>query len=276
MRLPAAIGTAAMLAFAPSLRAQEMKCPQVFMNEAETTVCQSEELLALDRQMSELYRAAKSATPNIARDQKAWARERKKCKSDTACIESLYHLRIEQFQSRLRALLDSSSVSPPILNDVPDSARAQDPSFGPTEEKSVADGEITAAPPAAGEIGVATPPSQREPPSQRDKSSRLSVRPVNSQRDAVADSARKSGEGSQDGSLVNGAYVWAVMFVYPIFVWLSWKYAHLVFSAQQLWAMSPATLFIQRVVAAVIVPLVMAPVSIVVIKVVIERIFGAD
>lgn len=84
----------ALLLVSGTVHAQEMKCPQVFMNSSEKEVCANAQLLALDRAMGTAYRAAAPHVDKIERDHRAFKKDRKACKGDVACLTALYEARI--------------------------------------------------------------------------------------------------------------------------------------------------------------------------------------
>ncbi|MEZ5563533.1 MAG: lysozyme inhibitor LprI family protein [Gammaproteobacteria bacterium] len=235
------LGAAALCLVAFSSNAQEMKCPQVFMNKAESTVCQSEELLALDRQMAELYRAVRDLTPNIRKDQKAWSKERKNCKSDAVCIESLYESRIAQFQLTLDQSPAVSGEASGQEEVEPDSGEvdglrmlASNDGISPDNGKTSPSDEPAAEMPQLRQDEELSPKDvsrQPKPPTQ-------SV-PV------ISEAPSSSKSTSASGSV---RVIFLVLFAWA--AWLVWKYDYLLYSKKQLWSTSPLQRFAARVLLA--------------------------
>ncbi len=87
-------------------------CAQKPASSVEQRICGDESLAALDRRMTELYRAATAKTTgtdaeNLATAQRAWAKARNDCwkaPDVTGCIRTAYGNRIPELQARYRLL----------------------------------------------------------------------------------------------------------------------------------------------------------------------------
>ena len=66
----------------------------------EQAICGNPTLSALDRQLNAAFEAAKGSPsqPQLMRDQKNWLAQRSQCYADTACLTSVYQLRISQLR----------------------------------------------------------------------------------------------------------------------------------------------------------------------------------
>jgi len=79
----------------------------------EVTICGSNALSQLDRQMADLYGQVRDALGTgqqiqLRNEQRIWLRQRAACQTSASCIANAYRARIPQ----LRALLGSGSVDP--------------------------------------------------------------------------------------------------------------------------------------------------------------------
>ena len=93
----------------------------------EHSICDNPELAELDSQLAKAYKRARAAAadPNKVRsEQRAWVKERNKCRSNVACLQQSY-------QSRLAALgvkqEPSAPVNAPAVAQAPSVAQVQKP-----------------------------------------------------------------------------------------------------------------------------------------------------
>ena len=82
-------------------QAQEIRCNQVFENPSEKAICASPELLAIDAQMAQAYRDAKPHLKGLAKDQRAFKRERKACKGDVECLLRVYETQTAELRAAI-------------------------------------------------------------------------------------------------------------------------------------------------------------------------------
>jgi uncharacterized protein len=236
------IGAATLLVITFSSNAQEIKCPQVFMNEAETTICNSEELLALDRQMAELYRVVRELTSNIKKDQKAWSKERKNCKSDTVCIESLYRARIELFQSKLNQTSAAAGENP--VAEGADAAEVEPSLIESNIERSFPRNIIASSAEKYADV-VSEPQNNTDALSGSDN--RQEKPPVRSVRPDI--------EGPSKADVL---FVVALVLAFPFLVQWFWRNPHFLSSRSKLWRMSLLEKALIAVVYAMCVELFLA------------------
>lgn len=116
MRLPvvsAALVVAALPVALPVAAAgPSFDCGRAEAGSIETQVCASPELAALDRQLAEVYAAARAKAknehpPTLAAEQRGWIKGRNDCwKADDkpTCVRDAYRLRIAELQARYRLL----------------------------------------------------------------------------------------------------------------------------------------------------------------------------
>jgi uncharacterized protein len=83
----------------PSMvHAQELRCTQMFMNQAEKAICASDSLMELDKEMGLVAHRAEKSQPGYRSDQSAFRKGLKQCKADVACLEEYYRARITSLQ----------------------------------------------------------------------------------------------------------------------------------------------------------------------------------
>jgi hypothetical protein len=83
-------GFLGLLVMSSSVNAQGWCESQARLNEAERTICSSDYLRRLDRQLSELYRKSDVSTGS----ERAWIARRNECGNSERCLEHLYKDRI--------------------------------------------------------------------------------------------------------------------------------------------------------------------------------------
>ena len=135
--------------------AQEMKCPQVFMNASEKEVCANAQLLALDRAMGTAYRAAAPHMAKIERDHRAFKKDRKACKGDVACLTAAYEARINALLASVPAPVEPVQQAEnvgltPAYVEPSTPAVAEQPTIAPPPQPYVAS-QRPAQPPASDE-----------------------------------------------------------------------------------------------------------------------------
>ena len=87
-------------------------------NVTEKSVCQDKTLAALDRKMAKTYAEAKQSylkneMKKLTSDQRAWIKNRNRCKDDRNCIVNVYQKRIAQLQIEGGLLHDSDTAGVP-------------------------------------------------------------------------------------------------------------------------------------------------------------------
>ena len=93
-------------------------CGKVEAGSIEQMICQDVALSRLDRQMAEVYAAARSKATNehppvLKAEQRGWIKGRDECwKSDDrrSCVQDLYRLRIAELQARYRLVPETGHI----------------------------------------------------------------------------------------------------------------------------------------------------------------------
>ena len=83
-------GFVGLVVTASSLNAQGWCESQARLDEAERTICSSDELRRLDRELNELYRRSNVSTAS----ERAWIAHRNQCGNDERCLSRRYRDRI--------------------------------------------------------------------------------------------------------------------------------------------------------------------------------------
>ena len=73
-------------------------CNASHLNRTEHTICANDELGKLDKKLASVYGAVKADGKD--KTQRAWLKQRNRCKSDVTCIRQAYEERIEQLNSQ--------------------------------------------------------------------------------------------------------------------------------------------------------------------------------
>jgi uncharacterized protein len=83
-------GFVGLLVMSSSVNAQRWCESQAQLNEAERTICSSDDLRRLDRQLNETFRRSDVSTAS----ERAWVARRNECGNSQGCLERVYRERI--------------------------------------------------------------------------------------------------------------------------------------------------------------------------------------
>lgn len=108
--LAASILAVALLPCAAVAEGPSFPCAEVRPGSMEAIVCASEELSALDRQLAEVYAAAREKAanehpPTLVAEQRGWVKGRDECwktENPAECVETQYRRRVAELQARYR------------------------------------------------------------------------------------------------------------------------------------------------------------------------------